>query len=441
MFLENGADYHSSSGADYGGYSSSPDGTGGASHQSSAQTGGYENDKAFTNLMKAVELAQQQYAGSHEGNYAGESYTTHSAPHNSDADYSNLEQLAYESRINPGASLPAPNPLLENFLEKKLREEIQNQKSEARRKEASQLIQMLRETYVQELVDSLAPQDRNVRRSDVTTPLSDFIPFPTDVPNSTTAKPVAKLVLLPATDGGSTTPKPATSTISSVQSVPTPPIIVESQRADQIFKVRRKKRPGRRAQVQNQVLTKRTAELDPSSFRGKRQSAAGQLPNIDLQALSGFTEDVKKFFLLVSLLDSDKCLQKLVCEVHTKPPTATLSTYESNIVVTFKVMSVLLPSNVEDATTNYRKAAKIGELSKNAEICGKAYPTCTHSTDEIIKMGNQVAATEALPSGSPFVTPSPAGADAAGDLDAEGSEVQGQTMPMTTTPASIMPQI
>lgn len=102
-------------------------------------------------------------------------------------------------------------------------------------------------------------------------------------------------------------------------------------------------------------------------------------------------------------------------------------------------MSVLLPSNVEDATTNYRKAAKIGELSKNTEICGKAYPTCTYSTDEIIRMGNQVAATEAP--AAEGVTPSPA----AGDLDAEGSEVQGQTVPMreiTTVEApSIMPQV
>ena len=103
-------------------------------------------------------------------------------------------------------------------------------------------------------------------------------------------------------------------------------------------------------------------------------------------------------------------------------------------------MSVLLPSNVEDATTNYRKAAKIGELSKNTEICAKAYPTCTYSTDEIIRMGNQVAATEA-----PAAAVTPSAVAAGGDLDAEGSEVQGQTVPMreiTTVEApSIMPKV
>ena len=208
---------------------------------------------------------------------------------------------------------------------------------------------MLREAYVQELVESLKQQDRGSRRSDddPTTPLPDFIPFPLgQIPNSTTAKPIASPLNLKdatatTTAAPSTTAEPPSSTtIASVHSAPTPPVVVLSQKLVPPAKPGRKRRPQRRRFNPNQAVNKRMGvTASPVFTRNRRQSAAppaGQLPTVDLQALSTFTDDVKKFFLLVSLLDSDKCLQKLVCEVHTKPPTATLTPYESNIVVTFK---------------------------------------------------------------------------------------------------------
>ena len=234
-------------------------------------------------------------------------------------------------------------------MERKLKEEIQNQKSETRRQEASQLIQMLREAYVQELVESLKPQERGVRRADdgPTTPLPDFIPFPLgQIPNSTTAKPIGSALNHHKDNSATTTAAPSTTaeppsstTISSVHSAPTPPVVVLSQKLVPPAKTGRKRRPHRRRFNPNQVNKRMGVTPGPVFTRNRRQSpapAGGQLPAVDLQALSGFTDDVKKFFLLVSLLDSDKCLQKLVCEVHTKPPTATLTPYESNIVVTFK---------------------------------------------------------------------------------------------------------
>ncbi|CAG7820986.1 unnamed protein product [Allacma fusca] len=118
----------------------------------------------------------------------------------------------------------------------------------------------------------------------------------------------------------------------------------------------------------------------------------GVLPSS--QALTAFVDDMKKFFLLVSLLDYDGCLQKVVCDVHCKGPEESLTNYESNIILTFELMNSILPMDEEDSTTKFRRASKIGELTKNAQLCAKAYPSCTYSTEEIIKMGNLASAEE-----------------------------------------------
>ncbi|CAG7644092.1 unnamed protein product, partial [Allacma fusca] len=107
-------------------------------------------------------------------------------------------------------------------------------------------------------------------------------------------------------------------------------------------------------------------------------------------------EDVTKFFLLVSLLDQDSCLQKLVCDVHAKSGDGKiLSLYENNIVTTFEVMTAVIPENTEDSTAPFRKAAKIGVTSKSLQTCTSSFSSCSYSTEQIIKMGNRVSAKRA----------------------------------------------
>lgn len=53
--------------------------------------------------------------------------------------------------------------------------------------------------------------------------------------------------------------------------------------------------------------------------------------------IQGFVDDIRKFFTLLSALDQDQCLQKLVCDVHTnEKDISTLTQYEKNILTTFK---------------------------------------------------------------------------------------------------------
>ena len=62
MFLDNVGDPHSNYESD--GYSSNTDGINNAYQSHAHQDGGdIQNDKTFTTLMKAVELAQKQYSG------------------------------------------------------------------------------------------------------------------------------------------------------------------------------------------------------------------------------------------------------------------------------------------------------------------------------------------------------------------------------------------
>jgi len=54
--------------------------------------------------------------------------------------------------------------------------------------------------------------------------------------------------------------------------------------------------------------------------------------------IDAFADDLKKFFTLLSVLDQDQCLQKLVCDVHTEPDQdlSKFTQYEANIITTFK---------------------------------------------------------------------------------------------------------
>lgn len=53
--------------------------------------------------------------------------------------------------------------------------------------------------------------------------------------------------------------------------------------------------------------------------------------------ISAFVDDIKKFFTLLTVLDQDQCLQKLVCDVHTnQKDLSTITQYEQNILTTFK---------------------------------------------------------------------------------------------------------
>jgi hypothetical protein len=63
----------------------------------------------------------------------------------------------------------------------------------------------------------------------------------------------------------------------------------------------------------------------------------------------------------------------------------------------FRVMDTLLPldaSAVEDSSTKYRLAAKIGETSGSTETCAKYYTLCSYSSSQIISLGNQVEASQ-----------------------------------------------
>ncbi|CAG7725387.1 unnamed protein product, partial [Allacma fusca] len=279
--------------------------------------------------------------------------------------------------------LPAPNSVLEQFLEQKLQNEIRTQKSESKKRDAAQLIQMLRQVYMQELAKSLdtATLDKTSRAMKVISTVPDFKPIPS-VPNSTTAKPTE----VESVQGSSTT----SSTLAMPPKTPNlNPLLLSASTAAKFLPIRTSFTISRRVGYE---FPEPGVAMTPPSVRNKRQTLPVPTDLTSAQALATFADDVKKFFLLVSLLDQDRCLQKLVCDVHTKGPEANLTPYESNIVITFKVMNAILPLNVEDSTTNYRKAAKIGELSKNVQVCGKAYPTCTYSTDQIINMGNQATA-------------------------------------------------
>jgi hypothetical protein len=59
-----------------------------------------------------------------------------------------------------------------------------------------------------------------------------------------------------------------------------------------------------------------------------------------LQLLVTFMEEIKQFFTLVSILDQDTCLQKMVCDVHANQASGKeqpeLSAYESNLITTFR---------------------------------------------------------------------------------------------------------
>ncbi len=77
----------------------------------------------------------------------------------------------------------------------------------------------------------------------------------------------------------------------------------------------------------------------PFGVRLKRQTESlTPLPTADEQKqIQSFVEDIRKFFTLLSALDQDQCLQKLVCDVHTnEKDISTLTQYEINILTTFK---------------------------------------------------------------------------------------------------------
>lgn len=46
----------------------------------------------------------------------------------------------------------------------------------------------------------------------------------------------------------------------------------------------------------------------------------------------------------------------------------------------------------EDSSTKYRLASKIGGVGKSTELCERYYSSCAYTSDQIINLGNQVAA-------------------------------------------------
>ncbi|ODM97065.1 hypothetical protein Ocin01_09618 [Orchesella cincta] len=161
----------------------------------------------------------------------------------------------------------------------------------------------------------------------------------------------------------------------------------------------------------------------PFSVRVRRQTAGGDEPvptpsAEDQKKIQGFVEDIRKFFTLLSALDQDQCLQKLVCDVHTnEKDLTTLTQYEKNILTTFKLMKALMPEGEEDSSTKYRYAAVVGETGQSMDLCQQTYTSCGYSTSQIVALGTQEEATptdwanagsSAVPSTlGPTVVPSP----------------------------------
>ncbi|CAL8091130.1 unnamed protein product [Orchesella dallaii] len=140
----------------------------------------------------------------------------------------------------------------------------------------------------------------------------------------------------------------------------------------------------------------------PFSVRIRRQTAAhsgsedpAPTPSPeDQQKIQGFVDDIRKFFTLLSALDQDQCLQKLVCDVHTnEKDLTTLTLYEKNILTTFKLMKALMPEGEEDSSTKYRYAAVVGETGQSMELCQQTYTSCGYSTSQIVALGTQEEAT------------------------------------------------
>lgn len=83
-------------------------------------------------------------------------------------------------------------------------------------------------------------------------------------------------------------------------------------------------------------------EFTPYGIRVRRQTLAGEAPVVapnpeEQKQIQSFVDDIRKFFTLLSALDQDQCLQKLVCDVHTNEKDMnTLTQYELNILTTFK---------------------------------------------------------------------------------------------------------
>lgn len=85
--------------------------------------------------------------------------------------------------------------------------------------------------------------------------------------------------------------------------------------------------------------TYNSGEELPFGARLKRQTESlTPTPNPEEQKqIQSFVEDIRKFFTLLSALDQDQCLQKLVCDVHTnEKDISSLTQYELNILTTFK---------------------------------------------------------------------------------------------------------
>lgn len=82
-------------------------------------------------------------------------------------------------------------------------------------------------------------------------------------------------------------------------------------------------------------------DMSPFGTRVRRQTLLPEVaavPSADeQQQIQTFIDDIRKFFTLLSALDQDQCLQKLVCDVHTnEKDISTLTQYETNILTTFK---------------------------------------------------------------------------------------------------------
>jgi hypothetical protein len=76
-----------------------------------------------------------------------------------------------------------------------------------------------------------------------------------------------------------------------------------------------------------------------SSSRKKREAVstkAGGPSDKEQEFIQNLVEETKEYFTLLSAFDHDTCMQKLVCEVHTRVGEVKESSYDHNVISMFK---------------------------------------------------------------------------------------------------------